>query len=123
MSRWLWTAELWTPALECARQIYSELTDRFQERLQLLRPRRMAELAQRLGLDLPDPLAGDVERPADFFEGVLGAVADAEPHLQDLLLPRRERLQYPAGLVLQVRDEDRVDRREDLPVLDEIAQM
>src|SRR5262245_49967515 len=99
------------------------LTDRLQKRLELLGPRRVAELAQRLRLDLADPLAGDVERPADLFQGVLGAVADAEPHLQHLLLARRQRLEHPARLVLQVRDEDRVDRGEDLTVLDEIPQM
>src|SRR5215471_8507855 len=96
---------------------------RFEERLQLLRARRVPELPQRLRLDLPDPLARHVEGPADFLERVLGAVADAEPHLEDLLLARRQGLQDPARLLLQVRDEDRVDGREDAPVLDEVAQM
>src|SRR6266542_4271469 len=133
MSRWLWTAELWTPARDrpanisqsAARPPSTEpaLSDRFQERFQLLGPRRMPELSQRLRLDLSDPFAGDVERAPDLLERVLRSVPDAEPHLQDLLLARGERLQNPARLVLQVGDENRVDRREHLAVLDEVAQM
>src|SRR6266498_2162704 len=125
MSRWLWTAELWTPARASRGQIYSKaaprcgaasgtsnpnrLPDRFQERLQLLGPRRMPKLAQRLRLDLPDALTGDVEGATDLLERVLGSVADAEPHLQDLLLARGERLQNSARLVLQIRHENRVN--------------
>src|SRR5437867_11187230 len=126
MSRWLWTAELWTPAPKGAGSNISQRTgsaDRLEERLQLLRPRRMTELPQRLRLDLPDPLPGHVERPADLFQRVFRPVAHAEPHLQDLLLAGGERLQNAARLILEVRDEDGVDRREDLPVLDEVAQM
>src|SRR5262252_377969 len=116
MSRWLWTAELWTPmnitngvGLPSCSSRRAYLPDGLQERLELLRPRRMAELAQRLRLDLPDPLAGDVEGAADLLERVLGAVADAEAHLQDLLLSRGQRLQHPARLLLQVRDQHGVD--------------
>src|SRR5690242_12134827 len=83
----------------------------------------MPQLPQGLRLDLPDALARDVERAADLLEGVLGAVADAEAHLEDLLLAGRQRLQHPARLILEVRHQDRLDRREDLPVLDEVAQM
>src|SRR5688572_11875107 len=83
----------------------------------------MPELSQRLRFDLADPLARDVEGAPDLFERVLGAVADAESHLQNLLLARRERFQDPARLILEVRNEDGIDRREDLPVLDEVAQM
>jgi len=36
------------------------------------------ELAQRLGLDLADALAGDAELLADFLERVVRALADAE---------------------------------------------
>ena len=48
--------------------------------------RRMAQLAQGLGLDLTDPLARDVEVLADFFQRVVLAVAQAEAHLQHLTL-------------------------------------
>ena len=37
----------------------------------------MTELAQRLRFDLTDPLAGDVERAAHLFEGVLRALTEA----------------------------------------------
>src|SRR5262245_1406586 len=83
----------------------------------------MTELAQRLGLDLPDALAGDGEALADFFERVLAAVADAEPHLDHLLLARRERLQYRLGLLLEVQVDHRFGRRDDLAILDEVAKM
>src|SRR5687768_17503866 len=45
------------------------LIDDLEQRPQPRRPPRPPQLAQRLGLDLPHPLAGDVERAADLFEG------------------------------------------------------
>src|SRR5687768_17445487 len=99
------------------------LPDGLEKRLQLLRPRWVSELPERLRFDLADSLAGDVERASDLLERVLGAVADSEAHLQDLLLARRERLQDPPRLVLEVRDEHGVDRGEDLAVLDEVSEV
>src|SRR5689334_8961515 len=52
------------------------------------RARRMAELAERLRLDLPDTLAGHREADADLLEGVVRALADPEAETQDLLLAR-----------------------------------
>src|SRR3972149_6774837 len=83
-----------------------------EERTQLSAARRMAQLAQRLRLDLPDALAGDREALADLLERVLAAVADAEPHLDDFLLARRERLQDRVGLPLAIQVDDRVGRRD-----------
>ena len=51
----------------------------------------MLQLAERLGLDLADALAGDRELLADLLEGVVGVHADAEAHAQHPLLARRER--------------------------------
>src|SRR6185312_11912017 len=42
-----------------------------EERAQLFGAAGVAQLAQRLGLDLADALAGDVELLADFLEGVV----------------------------------------------------
>src|SRR5882672_5511106 len=83
----------------------------------------MTKLSERLGLDLADALARDREALAHLFERVLAAVADAEPHLDDLFLARRERLQHRFGLFLQVEVDDGLCRRHYLPVFDEVAQM
>ena len=48
----------------------------------------MLQLAQRLGLDLADALAGHRELLADFFERMVGVHADAEAHAQDAFLAR-----------------------------------
>ena len=61
----------------------------------------MAQLAQRLGLDLADALAGDREVLADFLERVLAAVGEAEAQAQHLLLARRERVEDLVGLLAQ----------------------
>src|SRR4029453_19418256 len=94
-----------------------------QERLQLARPRRVAQLPQRLGLDLADALAGDREALADLLQRVLGAVAQAEAHLDDLLLARRQGLEERFRLLLQVDVDDRFRRADHVAVLDEVPQM
>src|SRR5690349_12252846 len=95
----------------------------FQKGAQLPRSGRVAELAQRLGFDLADALAGDREVLADLLERVLAAVADAEPHLDHLLLARRQRLEHRLGLLLEVEIDHRVRRRHHLAVFDEVAKM
>ena len=55
----------------------------------------MLELAQRLGLDLADALAGHREPLADFFQRVIGVHGDAKAHAQHTLLARRERGEHP----------------------------
>src|SRR5215468_6237338 len=74
----------------------------FQERLELARARRVPELAQGLGLDLADALAGDREALAHLLERVLGAVAEPEAHLDDLLLAGGQGLEQGLCLLLQV---------------------
>ncbi len=64
----------------------------FEEGAQLARTRRMTQLAQRFRFDLADAFARDGERLADFFERVLAAVVQAEAHLDDFFLARRQRL-------------------------------
>src|SRR6476619_6440024 len=79
----------------------------FEERSKFAAARRVAQLPQRLGLDLPDPFACDREALTDLFERVLTAVADAEPHLDDLFFARRQRLQHGLGLFLEVQVDHR----------------
>src|SRR5438045_9661637 len=85
--------------------------------------RRMAQLLERLGFERPDTLPGDREPRADLLERVVGALADAEAEAKDLLLARRERREYLARLVAQVDAHDRVCRRDDGLVLDEVAEV
>src|SRR3954454_10453609 len=100
-----------------------DLERRIEERTELLRARRMGQLAERLRLDLANPFARHIERAADFFERVLGAVADAEAHLEDLLLARGERAQDFVRLLFQVRDDHVIDRGDHAAIFDEVAEM
>src|SRR5687767_10769536 len=54
---------------------------------------------------------------------VTAAVADAEPHLDDLFLAWGQRLQDRFGLFLQVQIDHRVGRGYHLAILDEVAKM
>src|SRR5262245_59810782 len=117
MSRWLWTAELWTPlnitkgvALPsgCVRPKGASpsgprsgpLADRLEGRLELLRARVVPQLAQGLGLHLADALAGPMDGPPAPVEGVVEAVCDADAVLQDLRLVRREGLHASTRLIV-----------------------
>src|SRR6187431_3194356 len=83
----------------------------------------MAQLAQRLGLDLADPLAGDVELLADLFEGPGTPVLQAEPELQDASLAAGQRVQDRLDLLLEELVRCRLGRREGPTVLDEVAEV
>ena len=61
----------------------------------------MAKLAQSLGLDLPDPLAGHVEVAPDLLEGPRPSVLQAEAELEHPALPRGERVQHALHLLLE----------------------
>src|SRR3546814_7725402 len=61
-----------------------------EERAQLFGAARVAQLAQRLRLDLANALAGDVELLADFFQRVVGVHVDAEAHAQYFRFARGE---------------------------------
>src|SRR6185312_2770042 len=78
------------------------------EGLEALRSRRVAQLAQRLGLDLADALARHLEVLPHLFQRVVGLLADPEAHAQHLLLARGQRGQHLAGLLRQVHGDDRV---------------
>src|SRR4029453_11424178 len=82
----------------------------------------MLQLAQRLGLDLADALAGHRELLADLLEGVVGVHADAETHAQHALLARRERGQHPRRALAQVALDRGLERDHRVLVLDEVAE-
>ena len=63
--------------------------------------RGVAQLRHRPGLDLADPLTGQVEVLADLFERAGLAPVEAEAQLEDLLLTGVERRQQAADLVGQ----------------------
>src|SRR5215472_520267 len=95
----------------------------FDEGAQPLAPRRMAELPERLGLDLPDALAGHFEVLTHLFQRVVRLLPDAEPHPEDLLLARGQRGEHFSGLLGQVHVDDRVRGRDQALVLDEVAEV
>ena len=70
----------------------------------------MAQLAQGLGFDLADALAGDVELLAHFFQPVVGVHVDAEAHAQDLGLARGQAGQHVAHGFGQVDVDGGLDR-------------
>src|SRR5437867_559727 len=96
---------------------------RLQETPELLRARGVAQLAERLGLDLSDALARDREILPDLLERVLASVGEAEAKPEHLLLTRGERVQDLVGLLAQREADDGIDRRHHLLVLDEVAEM
>src|SRR6266852_9494233 len=83
----------------------------------------MAELAERLGLDLPDALAGDGEVLAHFLQRVLAAVGEPEAESEHLFFTWRERVQNPVGLLAQGQPDHALHGRAHLLVLDEVAQV
>src|SRR5574342_409466 len=93
------------------------------EALEALGARGVAQLAQRLGLDLADALAGHLEVLPHLLQGVIGLLADAEAHAQHLLLARGERGQHLPRLLGQVHVDDGVGGADDGLVLDEVAQV
>jgi hypothetical protein len=64
----------------------------------------MPHFSEGFSLDLPDPLAGDPELAADFFECTAVTVNQTEPLLQDLTLALRERFQNISDFFLQERN-------------------
>src|SRR4051812_37119877 len=83
-----------------------------EEAFQPLASRRVAQLPQRLGLDLAYALSRDVELLADLFQRVIGRHLDAEAYAQDLRLARRERIENFLRDVAQAGKGGRVGRRE-----------
>ncbi len=85
--------------------------------------RRMTQLAQRLSLNLPDSFARDGKTLAHFFERVLTAVVQAEPHLDHFFFSRCQGLQHRFGLFFQVDVNHRLGRRDDSSVLNKVSEV
>src|SRR5690606_29443371 len=72
-----------------------------EEGAQMLASRRVAQLAQRLGLDLTDTLAGYIELLTHLFKGVVSVHVDTEAHAQDLGFPCSEAGEHVASGFLE----------------------
>src|SRR5581483_11758343 len=94
-----------------------------EEAPQVFRTTRMAQLAQRLGFDLPDTLPGHVELLTNLLESMVGVHADTEAHAQHFGLALRQRAEYFHRGILEARSGSRIRRRDGVHVLDEIAEM
>src|SRR6266446_6931337 len=90
---------------------------------ELLRARRVAQLAQRLGLDLADALTSHAEALAHLFQRPLVAVDQPETQLQHAPLPRRERVQNVLHFGVQHGQRGSIGRRDGLAVLHEVAEV
>ena len=64
----------------------------------------MFELTQSLGLDLTYSFTSDLELLPDFFQSVLVAVSQSEPHLEDLGLSFGQRFQVLFACLLAITD-------------------
>ena len=83
---------------------------------------RVAQLAQRLGLDLADALAGDAELAADLFERAELAVLQAEAKDDDFALALGELAQRVANLRLEQLLRGELERVRHRLVFDEVAE-
>src|SRR5262249_786342 len=90
---------------------------------EIARSGEVTELPKRLRLDLADALPRDVEARPDLLERVIRPLADAETQPQHLLLARCQGGEHAPGLVAQVHRDDRLDRRQRVLVLDEVAEV
>src|SRR5919108_1334805 len=89
---------------------------------ELLRPRRVAKLAQRLVLDLADPLSAVAEDVADLLQGSGPLAVEAEPPLQDAPLPVVEGVQDRLDVRLEQGAGSGVEGHLGVVVLDEVAE-
>src|SRR3954454_20802539 len=84
---------------------------------------RVAELAQRLRLDLPDPLAGEPELASDLLQRASVPVVEPEAQPQDPLLTPVEAVEHRGQLLLEHPVGDRVERRHGVAVLDQVTEL
>src|SRR5437588_12586782 len=79
------------------------------------------ELLQRVVLDLADPLARDVEGPADLLQRARAPARETEPHLDHLALAGRQRGQRAAPVLAAPVLGGLLEGRLGRLVLDEVA--
>jgi len=110
--------------LECLKGLSGEFSKRtFEKNPEPAGTGGVAELAQRLGLDLTDALASNGKDLADFFESVLAAAIETETHLDDAFFARSKRAEHVSHLLFQVEADGGVRRRGHTFIFDEIAEM
>src|SRR5437867_8946157 len=90
---------------------------------QLDRVREGPQLLQALVLDLPDALAGDVERPPDLVERTRMLAVEAVAELEHLALPARERAEDLAQRLLAHRDLGLLIGQRQVLVGDEVSEL
>lgn len=93
-----------------------------QKAPQLSRTAGVLELAKRLGFDLANPLAGDVELLPNLLQRVIGIHPDPETHAQNALFPRCQGRQNPRGRFPQIGMDCAFNRQNRVFVLNEITQ-
>src|ERR1035438_4260519 len=88
---------------------------------QALRLRQRLELLERVVLDLTDPLARHVERPADLLQRVGTLTGETESHLDHLALALGQSRQRPAQVLPAQAIGGKLERGLGSLVLDEVA--
>src|SRR5437667_12735368 len=83
----------------------------------------MAELAERLGLDLADPLAGHIEVATHLFERATAPVLEAESQLEHAPLARCEAVEHSLHLLLEELVAGGIGRGDACQVWDEVTQV
>src|SRR5437867_12363587 len=90
---------------------------------ELARARRVAQLRQRLRLDLTDALPREGELPANLLEGSRLAGDEPEAQRQDLLLPVGERVEHGPQALLTEGEGRSLEGALRVVVLDEVAEL
>src|SRR5436305_6734089 len=108
------------PAIRTGRRNYGNRSAGEVE--QRLGAARVTQLGQRLLLELPDPLAGQAEGPADLVQRVRVAVVETEPHRHDRGFTRRQRVQRRTQLLGHQLTVDELRGLGRLDVLDQVTE-
>src|SRR6266536_3022469 len=95
----------------------------FEVVAELLAPGGMAQLRQRLRLDLPDPLPRHPKLPTNLLQRPRVAIRQPKPQLNNLLLPLTQRVQHGVELFLQQDETGGVHGHDRIRILDEIAEV